>query len=226
MLATLDELELADNTLVIFTSDNGGMLNKGGQAAWQAGHRLNGDLLGFKFGAWEGGHRVPFIARWPGKIPAGSRSDQLICSIDLLATFAAITRQPLGAGEGPDSFNVLPALTGTPAKPIRDHLVLAPVNAQNIALRAGKWSYISAQGDGGFRDIQGGPLSVAFSGRKNSDITDDGKIKTEAPADQLYDLETDLAQTTNVIGKHPEIAEQLRRQLQSHRNATRTAPLP
>lgn len=58
-------------------------------------HRANGDLLGYKFGAWEGGHRVPFIARWPGTIPAGSKSDQLICSVDLLATFAAITRQPL-----------------------------------------------------------------------------------------------------------------------------------
>ena len=60
-----------DNTLVILTSDNGGMLNQGGQDAWKAGHRLNGDLLGFKFDAWEGGHRVPFIARWPGKIEAG-----------------------------------------------------------------------------------------------------------------------------------------------------------
>ena len=79
VLRTLDELKLRDNTLVIFTSDNGGMLNQGGQDAWKAGHRLNGDLLGFKFDAWEGGHRVPFIARWPGKIEAGSVSDQLIC---------------------------------------------------------------------------------------------------------------------------------------------------
>ncbi len=84
VMRTLDELRLRDNTLVILTSDNGGMLNQGGQDAWKAGHRLNGDLLGFKFDAWEGGHRVPFIARWPGKIEAGSVSDQLICHIDLL----------------------------------------------------------------------------------------------------------------------------------------------
>ncbi len=78
VIKTLDEAGVADNTLVIFTSDNGGMLNRGGQEAWRAGHRLNGDLLGFKFDAWEGGHRVPFIARWPGKIEAGSESDALV----------------------------------------------------------------------------------------------------------------------------------------------------
>lgn len=71
VLRTLDELKLRDNTLVILTSDNGGMLNVGGQGAWKAGHRLNGDLLGFKFEAWEGGHRVPFIACWPGNIANG-----------------------------------------------------------------------------------------------------------------------------------------------------------
>ena len=67
----LEQHGLSENTLVIFTSDNGGMLNLGGRNAVRAGHRMNGDLLGFKFGAWEGGHRVPFIARWPGKIEAG-----------------------------------------------------------------------------------------------------------------------------------------------------------
>ena len=68
VMKTLDETGVSDNTLVIFTSDNGGMLNRGGQEAWRRGHRLNGDLFGFKFEAWEGGHRIPFIARWPGHI--------------------------------------------------------------------------------------------------------------------------------------------------------------
>src|SRR5690606_11320857 len=144
------------------------MLNGGGRDAWTAGHRLNGDLLGFKFGAWEGGHRVPFLARWPGRIPAGSHSGQLISNVDLLATFAAITGHPLASSAGPDSFNILPALTGAPARPIRDHLVLAPLAPKNIALRAGKWVYISAPGDGGFGGIRGGPMSVAASGRRYS----------------------------------------------------------
>ena len=76
------------NTLIIFTSDNGGMLNVTGQRAWRAGHRLNGLLLGFKFGAWEGGHRVPLIVKWPGKTPANTTSPHLISQIDFLATFS------------------------------------------------------------------------------------------------------------------------------------------
>ncbi len=151
VMRTLDELKLSDNTLVILTSDNGGMLNQGGQDAWKAGHRLNGDLLGFKFDSWEGGHRVPFIARWPGKIPAGSLSDQLICHVDMLATFAALTGSKLTGADGPDSLNVLPALTGTPDKPIRDHVVLAPSKKSNLALREGRWVYIGARAAAGSR---------------------------------------------------------------------------
>ncbi|MCM8541014.1 MAG: arylsulfatase, partial [Lentisphaeraceae bacterium] len=74
---TLEEMGKADNTLIIFTSDNGGMLNETGQKAWKMGHRLNGELLGFKFGVWEGGHRVPFIIKWPGKVKAGTVSNSL-----------------------------------------------------------------------------------------------------------------------------------------------------
>ncbi len=226
ILATLDELKLTDNTLVIFTSDNGGMLNEGGQEAWRAGHRLNGELLGYKFGAWEGGHRVPFIARWPGKIPADTTSDQLIANLDLLATFAAITGQPLGATAGPDSINLLPALTGRPAKPLREHLVLQPIAQKNVAIRSGHWVYISAQGDGGFGGVRGGPGSVAFSQRANSDITADGKIKPGAPPDQLYNLAADPMQSKNVVREHPEVAARLIALLQQHRTDPRTAPMP
>ena len=149
-MKTLEEQGVADNSLVIFTSDNGGMFNVGGQDAWDAGHRLNGELLGFKFGAWEGGHRVPFIARWPGKIEAGSTSNELISNIDLMATFAALTGQEIEKGQGRDSVNVLPALTGTPEEPLRDHLVLAPSKPTHLSIRKGKWIYIDAQGSGGF----------------------------------------------------------------------------
>jgi arylsulfatase A-like enzyme len=226
VLATLDELKLTENTLVIFTSDNGGMLNEGGQEAWRAGHRANGALLGYKFGAWEGGHRVPFIVRWPGRVPAGSVSDQLIANLDLLATFAAITGRPLAAGEGVDSFNVLPAFTGTPPRPLREHLVLQPVARKNIAIRSGPWVYLSSQGDGGFSGIRGGPGSVAFSQRSNSDITPDGKIRPDAPPDQLYHLADDPSQTKNVVREHPAVAARLIALLQEHRTQPRTAPTP
>lgn len=93
VMKTLEEKGVLDNTLVIFTSDNGAMFNLGGRDAAKKGHAINGKLLGSKFGVWEGGHRVPFIARWPGKIEAGSESGQLMSSIDLFATFAALTGQ-------------------------------------------------------------------------------------------------------------------------------------
>ncbi|MCP5109969.1 MAG: arylsulfatase, partial [bacterium] len=135
----LDDAGVADNTLLIFTSDNGGMLNRGGQDAWKAGHRLNGDLLGFKFDAWEGGHRVPFIARWPGQIEAGSTSDALISNVDLLATVAALSGRELKPEEAEDSVNLLPAFTGAPDAQVRDHLLIAPFRESHLALRQGDW---------------------------------------------------------------------------------------
>jgi len=219
VLKTLDEQGLASNTLVILTSDNGGMLNLGGQDAWAAGHRLNGDLLGFKFDAWEGGHRIPFLARWPGKIKAGSTSDQLICNVDMLATFASLTGVELERGQGPDSFNVLPALLVEPTQPIRDHVVLAPRVATHLAIRQGKWIYIGARGAGGFSGIKrgehafGGPGALAFTKQQNSDITPGGEFKKDAPPAQLYDLDADLSQMTNLYDQHPELVAQLKHRL-------------
>jgi arylsulfatase A-like enzyme len=231
LLRTLDELKLRDNTLVILTSDNGGMLNQGGQDAWQAGHRLNGNLLGFKFDSWEGGQRVPFIARWPGKIEAGSTSDQLICHVDLLATVALLTAGKLTAADGPDSFNILPALLGRPDQPIRDHVVLAPNKKQNLALREGRWVYIGAQGGGGFTGTKpgdhtlGGPAALKFTGEKNNDI-EDGRIKPDAPLEQLYDLGSDPSQSHNVVREHPEVAARLKARLRDLQTKPRTAPSP
>jgi arylsulfatase A-like enzyme len=229
VLRTLDELKLRDNTLVILASDNGGMLNVGGQDAWKAGHRLNGSLLGFKFDAWEGGHRVPFIARWPGKIEAGSTSDQLICHVDLLATFAALTGATLTAADGPDSINVLPALVGNPLQPIRNQAVLAPHKEKNLASREGRWLYIGAQGGGGFTGKKpgdhalGGPAALKFTGEKNSDIAD-GKIKAGAPAAQLYDLDADLSESRNVIREHPEQAAVMAKHLADLQRQPRSTP--
>ena len=103
-------------------------------------------------------------------------------------------------------------------------MVLAPFTPKNIALRLGRWVYISAQGDGGFGGVRGGPGSVAFSQRTNSDITADGKIKPDAPLDQLYDLEADPQETKNIVREQAGVAERLRAQLEKMRNAGRTAP--
>lgn len=212
---------LNDNTLVIFTSDNGGMFNLGGQTAFEAGHRQNGDLLGFKFGVWEGGHRVPMIVRWPGKVKAGTSSDQLIGNVDMLATFAAVTGQTLEKSEQADSLNMLPAITGEPEHTIRDHLILAPHKGTHLSLRKGKWMYIPARGSGGFSGKKAGdhtfagPPAVSFIGSVNSDIKN-GKIKPDAPPAQLYDLSSDVKQTQNVHDQYPEVVRELSSLLNSY----------
>jgi arylsulfatase A-like enzyme len=227
LMRTLDELKLSDNTLIILTSDNGGMLNQGGQQAWKAGHRLNGDLLGFKFDAWEGGHRVPFIARWPGKIEAGSVSDQLVCQIDLLSTFAALTGSET---RGPDSANILPALLGRPEKPVRQELVISPNRSTHLALRDGRWLYIGARGGGGFGGTEpgdhslGGPAALKFADEVNSDVQD-GRFKPDAPMEQLYDIVADPRQQRNVVREHPDVAAKLKTRLNSlHAEATGISP--
>lgn len=222
LMKCLDNNGLTDNTLVIFTSDNGGMFNVGGQDAFQDGHRQNGDLLGFKFGAWEGGHRVPFIAKWPGKIPPDTTSNQVISSVDMLASFATLTGQTIAKDQLADSVNVLPAMLEEPTSPLRDHVLLAPFKPSHLSIRQGKWLFIDAKGSGGFTGTKpgshtfSGPAAAAYIGSVNSDLTANGKIKKDAPPGQLYDLEADVRQTTNLYGEHPEVVAELRALLKTY----------
>ncbi len=202
----------------------------GGQEAWTSGHKLNGDLLGFKFGAWEGGHRIPFIARWPKKIPAESVSEQLICNVDIFATLAAIVNRPLKADEGKDSYNLLSALTGDTQSIIRNELLLSPNDQKSIALRKGKWLYIGSQGGGGFKGTKigshglGGPAAHLLTNQINSDI-ENGKIKEDAPPEQLYDLNIDPTQKKNLYNEFPEIVVEMKRELNEYMKTERTAPI-
>jgi arylsulfatase A-like enzyme len=228
VLACLDRNKLVDNTLVIFTSDNGGMFNIPGQKGFGDGHKLNGELLGFKFGAWEGGHRVPFVVRWPGKVKPGTTSKQLISHIDMLATFAAVTGQQLDPVQRADSVNVLPALVGEPEKALRDHLVLAPAQKTHLSLRKGKWMYLPARNSGGFKGTKpgdhgfAGAAAASFVGSVNSDF-EQGRIKKNAPPAQLYDLEADPRQTTNLYRQHPEVVTEMKALLAKHKSP---APKP
>ncbi len=231
LMAALEAGGVADHTLVLFTSDNGGMFNIGGQEAWDAGHRMNGELLGFKFSAWEGGHRVPFIARWPGEIAAGTTSDQLVSNIDLFATLAALTGAEVRAGRGQDSVDILPALTGEPEAPLRDHLVLAPSSPRHLSVRKGKWMFIGAQAGGGFtarkrgEHLFGGPAAITYAGRANSDI-EAGRVRPDAPPAQLYDLEADRAQTRNLYREHPEVVAEMRALLKRYTERAPGAAAP
>jgi len=191
ILEALETFGVADNTLVIFTSDNGGMFNGGGKEAIRHGHAPNGELKGQKFGAWEGGHRVPFLAKWPTKIPAGSTSGELIANMDLLPTFAAIIKQDLTAEEAPDGINQLPLFLDDDAKSARKELVLMPHKPPLTSLRQGDWVYIPGVGDGGWMKGEKGDLPR-----------------------QLYNLKEDPNQKNNLINEFPEKAEAMRKALQ------------
>jgi arylsulfatase A len=221
ILACLERNQLAENTMVIFTSDNGGMFNTAGQIAFDHGHKINGDLLGFKFGAWEGGHRVPFLVRWPGKVKPGTTSDQLLSNLDMLATFAAVTGQKLTKKMQADSVNLLPAIVGEPEDQVRDHLILAPNKSTHLSVRKGKWMYIPKQGSGGFTGKKpgdhtfAGPSAANFVGSVNNDF-ESGKIKADAAPAQLYDLDFDVKQTRNLYREYPEVVEELGALLKKH----------
>ncbi len=220
LVRCLKEKGQLDNTLIIFTSDNGGMFSKIGQDAYALGHEMNGELLGYKFGAWEGGHRVPFIVSWPSQIPAGTMSDQLLCTVDLLASFAELTGYP--APES-DSLNLLPAFLREPKEPIRDRLVISSRQESHLSLRMGKWMFIPFQGSGGFRGKKpgqngfAGPAAASFTGRNNSDF-ENGRIKESAPAAQLYNLEVDLRQTTNLYNDFPNVAHRMASILEGYKS--------
>ncbi len=219
ILATLDRLKLADNTLVIFASDNGGVLYKD---VVEAGHMANASFLGQKTDVWEGGHRVPFIVRWPGRVPPGTRSGELICLADMLATLAAVVGRDLGPEDGPDSFNALPAILDQPGHaPVRR--LLTSIGIFGMAIREGKWKLIPGHGSAGFSTVPNHAWTPPWkAGRQTSDYTSDGQLKPDAPPGQLYNLEQDPGETVNVYAQHPEVVERLTRLLAQLRKEDRS----
>jgi len=206
VLAALDRLKLTTNTLVLFTSDNGGAIKNtydDGTNPLHSRQPPNGTLRGSKGSLYEGGHRVPFLARWPGRIPAGATSAQLIGHVDALATFAALTGQKLPSDAGPDSFNVLPAWLGEPGAKGRDQLVLQNNGQAPLALRQGDWML-----------IQKGPGPQQGAKQK--------KKKVDSPASELYNLKADPTQTNNLAAANPAKAAELEALLEKALNATKT----
>jgi arylsulfatase A-like enzyme len=208
----LDSLEAhghARDTLVLFTSDNGGRYEN---AAVKAGHRPNGNLLGQKTDVWEGGHRVPFLARWPGKIPAGSTRGELFHQVDLMATIAAAAAVKLPAEASPDGRSELAAFLAPATTPaIRTEAIFH--GTRSLALRQGPWLYIPVQGSGGKTVPEPAkPWAIPYRsmGTSNSDVDDGGAIKEGAPQEQLYDLSNDLAQRRNLAAGQADKLKALR----------------
>jgi arylsulfatase A-like enzyme len=203
ILATLDRLKLARQTLVIITSDNGPVVDDGyqDQAVEKLdGHRPAGPLRGGKYSAFEGGTRVPFIARWPDRIKPGV-SDALICQIDFLASFASLAGQALVKGDGPDSQNLLPALLGESTTG-RTELI---EQASALSLRKGPNKYI---------EPNRGPKFYSAT-RTETGLDPEGL---------LFDLAADLGETNNLAQQQPEAVTNLHQQLEQIRGAARTRP--
>lgn len=225
VLAALEASGAAGNTLVIFTSDNGAVLHRD---ALEAGHRANADLLGQKTDTWEGGHRVPFLARWPGRIPLGSQAGQLLGLNDVFATVAAAAGVTVPTGAAPDSVNQLPILLqpgGTPA--VRRELLLQGTGG--FAVREGQWLFLPSPGSGGMtvRHPPGAPWGQPYArlGLATSDIDATGRVKPDAPTRQLYDLTADPGQAVNLATREPARAGAMAARLESLLAETRPAPL-
>jgi arylsulfatase A len=206
ILAALDSNGLAENTLVIFTSDNGCSPVAKFPELLAKGHDPSARYRGTKADIFEGGHRVPFIVRWPEKVKPGSVSDQVVCLNDLFATCAEIlgTRLPDSAAE--DSVSFLPALLGTASPALRTSIVHHSVNG-SFAIREGSWKLALCPDSGGWSDPKPG-----------SDET------KGLPAVQLYDLSKDSAERHNVEAAHPEIVAGLTKLLEQFVADGRSTP--
>ena len=205
VLAALERADMIQDTLLIFTSDNGPMWLPADVARF--GHDAEGGLRGMKGDAWEAGHRMPFIVRWPGRVNAGTVSGQTICFTDILATFADICGTKLPAGAGPDSFSFLPVLEGRQPKglPVRGPIVMQAGSSSAMMIRSGDWKLINQLGSGGFSKP-----SVIYP-------------KPGEPAGQLYNLRDDLTETNNLYLNHPEIVARLQAEMQRIVNAEPSA---
>jgi arylsulfatase A-like enzyme len=192
VLAALDRLKLSDNTFVIFTSDNGGVNDDGYKDFGPAEHKMNGALRGTKGTLFEGGHRVPFIARWPGKIKAGTESNALITLLDMPATFATLAETQLPPNAAPDSINVLATILGNPTfKAERDMFIAHNGGIKGpFAIRHGSWKFIQPTRGGYGKTAKG----------------EDKKPPTPA---QLFNLAEDPAERNNLADKMPEKAKEL-----------------
>ena len=192
VLASLDENGLADDTLVIFASDNGCAHYIGTDMMEAQGHHPSGPFRGYKSDVWDGGHRIPCIARWPNRIKAGTRSDQLVCLSDLLATCAELIDETLPDSAGEDSVSWLPLFEGKD-EPVRSHAVNHSIQGK-FAIRDGRWKLVLCPGSGGWS-------------KNDAEASEEG-----LPLVQLYDLESDPGETCNLEKQdRKRVREMLRR---------------
>ena len=208
LMEALEELGLVEDTLVIFTSDNGCSPAANVNELVKKGHYPSAEYRGYKADIWEGGHRVPFICHWPKQVKPGSTSGQTLCLTDLIATCAELSGEKLPADAGEDSVSFASALRGKDSNPLREAVVHHSINGK-FAIRKGDWKLILCPGSGGWASPK------------------DPQAKKEGlPGIQLYNVAQDIGETKNLQAEHPEVVEELTKLLESYVNRGRSTPGP
>jgi len=207
IMKSLKENGLEENTILIVTSDNGCSPMADFEELAQFGHDPSYVFRGHKADIYEGGHRIPFIVRWPDKIKAGNKSAETICLTDLLATCAAIVEDTLSEKVGEDSYNILPLLLGEKYdQPYREATVHHSNNG-SFSIRQGKWKLEFCPGSGGW-----------------SFPTPEQAKNLGLPLFQLYDLDNDIQEKNNVMDQHPEVVEKLTALMKKYVEEGRSTP--
>ena len=206
LLAELDKQALAENTLVIVTSDNGCSPQADFPALLAKGHNPSYEFRGHKADIFDGGHRVPFLVRWPARVKAGTLSQQLLCLTDFMATAADIAGAKLPDTAAEDSVSFLPALLGTAKASLREAVVHHSING-SFAIRQGNWKLALCRESGGWSDPRPGTPKA-----------------TALPPVQLFDLDKDIGEQINVQDKHPEVVARLTKLLEKYVADGRSTP--
>lgn len=208
VMEALERKGLTENTLLIVTSDNGATPGADFGYLAERGHDPSYVFRGHKADIFEGGHRVAFMARWPHTIPAGTTCPQTICHTDLLATVADILQQKLPPNAGEDSVSILPLLQQATTEPVRQATVHHSING-SFAIRQDQWKLILCPGSGGWSEPR------------------PGKTKTKnLPPRQLYNVNTDVGEESNVQDKYPKVVQRMLALMQTYIDAGRSTPGP
>jgi arylsulfatase A-like enzyme len=225
ILQALERNGLADNTIVVFTSDNGSPQRAGdphlhgkdaftpGAVLETYGHNPSHLYRGMKWNIWDGGHRIPLIVRWPGHVRPGSTQDQTVCLTDWMRTFAGLLAHELPDHAAEDSYDIMPLLRGNPDQPVREatvhHSGMAGPKMEfgnGFAIRQGKWKLIHGVGP---------------HGRVRERVKN---LPDDHPPGELYDMQADPGEKTNLWNNHPEVVARLVRLLQKYQRDGRSFP--
>ena len=214
VIKAIDDGGIAGNTVVVLTSDNGCSPSADFPTLAKAGHNPSYVFRGMKADIFDGGHRVPFIVRWPGVVKDGSRCDQTICLLDFMATAADITGFKLPDNAAEDSVSLLPLLKGATDQPVREAIVHHSING-SFSIRQANWKVELCPDSGGWSDPRPAPPNAKAKAKKAS---------ASLPPIQLYDMNADIGERKNVETQHPDVVKRLIKLLEKYVAEGRSTP--